>query len=126
MQTLLILIVIAVFIFYIFRLPKKVSEIYKDINIVQAKKMMSESKDMIIIDVRTPAEIAQGKIPNSKEINFSDAQSSSQIAQLDTERPYLIYCRSGNRSARACVKMHEMGFKDLSNLAGGYMAWLKT
>lgn len=73
------------------------------------------------IDVRTPAEIAHGKLVGAKEFNVTSAHFRSQIEELDRNQPYIVYCRSGMRSARACKIMEKEGFTDVTNVAGGYL-----
>lgn len=87
---------------------------------------ISSEKDAIILDVRTPGEVAQGAIKGAVNIDVSAPDFKEQIAKLDKEKTYLVYCRSGARSARACGIMCEGGFGKLVNLQGGYMAWSAT
>jgi len=56
-------------------------------------------------------------------INFFDADFKEQLSGLDKSKSYLVYCRSGNRSGKACSMMADMGFKNLYNLRGGIGAW---
>lgn len=74
-----------------------------------------------LIDVRTPAEIAQGKLKGAIEANVTSIMFKKQIADLDKSKPYIVYCRSGMRSNRACKIMSKAGFADLTNVSGGYM-----
>jgi phage shock protein E len=61
-----------------------------------------------IIDVRTPEEFAAGHVPDA--LNFDvNSQFDAQISTLDTAGTYLIYCRSGNRSAQAAARMKAIG-----------------
>lgn len=78
---------------------------------------------VVVLDVRTPAEIAEGKIENALEIDIMDQSFDSQIQNLDKHKSYLVYCKKGGRSARACEKMADYGFTALYNLKGGYTAW---
>ncbi len=78
--------------------------------------------DAILLDVRTPTEVAAGKLPNAVNIDFQSPSFTAQVAKLDKEKSYFVYCRSGVRSANACRKMHEMGFDKLINLSGGYLS----
>ena len=87
----------------------------------QEAKSNSEN---IMIDVRTPEEYEEKHIPASKLINVQDAQNFvSEIEQLDKEKSYYVYCKSGGRSAMACSIMEQMGFLDVSNLEGGITNW---
>lgn len=68
-----------------------------------------------VIDVRTPAEFAEGHLDGAINIDWQGATFADDIAQFDTAGTYVIYCRSGNRSGQAISAMTEMGFTDLTN-----------
>ncbi len=68
-----------------------------------------------VIDVRTPAEFAEGHLDGAINIDWQGATFAADIAQFDTAGTYVIYCRSGNRSEQAISAMTEMGFTDLTN-----------
>lgn len=68
-----------------------------------------------VIDVRTPAEFAEGHLEGAINIDWQGATFADDIAQFDTAGTYVIYCRSGNRSGQAISAMTEMGFTDLTN-----------
>lgn len=87
------------------------------------KQLMSTLPSYQLLDVRTPEEIAEGKIDGALEMNFYDSNFKEQLAQLDKEKPVLVYCRSGNRSGKAAKLMNEMGFKQVYDLIGGYSEW---
>ncbi|MEM9548471.1 MAG: rhodanese-like domain-containing protein [Bacteroidota bacterium] len=98
---------------------------FKDVNVSEAKTMIAEKKDLVILDVRTPEETAQGIIEGAMIIDIHDPEFDKKINILNKEKPYLVYCRSGGRSVTASNKMIEAGFKDIFNLEGGYRAWSK-
>jgi phage shock protein E len=68
-----------------------------------------------VIDVRTPAEFAEGHLEGAINIDWQGATFAEEIAQFDPAGTYVIYCRSGNRSGQAISAMTEMGFTDLTN-----------
>jgi rhodanese-related sulfurtransferase len=76
-----------------------------------------------IIDVRTPLEYAGGHIGNAINIDFNAADFKEKISKLDKNAGYLVYCRTGARSAAASNVMAELGFKDFFNMTGGISAW---
>jgi len=77
-----------------------------------------------ILDVRTEAEVEEGFIPNSTNIDIFLGQGFlDELEKLDKEKNYYIYCRSGNRSGQACAVMNDLGFKTTYNLIGGMMSW---
>ncbi len=80
--------------------------------------------DLVILDVRTPEEFSEVHLEGATLMNIYDADFSDQLAALDPEAPYLIYCRSGNRSGQAAAMMEDLGFRDVSNVDGGILAWM--
>ena len=73
----------------------------------------------IVIDVRTPEEYDAGHIDGAKLIDVQAASFADDIAGLDPEGQYVVYCRSGNRSAQAAAEMQAAG---LDVVDGGAMA----
>lgn len=96
---------------------------YQDITVITFKHRMEEP-NTVVLDVRTPEEAAEVNIPGSVNINLFSPDFVNRIQELDPSKTYLVYCRSGARSAQACNMMAQMGFKDLYNLSGGIFSWL--
>lgn len=71
-----------------------------------------------VIDVRTPAEFAQGHIAGAVNIDVEASDFAGQIKALDPKAPYLVYCRSGRRSAMAADQMAAAGFTDIVDGGG--------
>jgi rhodanese-related sulfurtransferase len=82
----------------------------------QTDRTTLEVGTAMIIDVRTPEEFAAGHLDGAVLIDIKDASFDSKIAELDTEAEYVIYCRSGNRSAQAVERMRAAGFANLTDL----------
>lgn len=78
-----------------------------------------EQNDGILLDVREPTEWAQGMLPGSVTISLGFLPAS--LGRLDTARPVLVVCRSGNRSMVAAQFLARNGFK-AANLLGGLSA----
>jgi len=70
----------------------------------------------IIIDVRTPEEFAAGHLDGALLIDIKDASFDAKIAALDPNAEYMVYCRSGNRSAQAVTRMREAGIPKITDL----------
>lgn len=70
----------------------------------------------VVIDVRTPEEFDEGHVADAQRIGLADADFADQIAALDPDVDYVVYCRSGNRSAQAAAEMRALG---LDVLDGG-------
>jgi rhodanese-related sulfurtransferase len=95
-----------------------------DLSQQEWSKKASEDQNSVILDVRTPEEVAEGMIPNAVNINISDPHGfMDKLGTLDQSVNYFIYCRSGARSAQACAVMNQMGFANTHNLLGGIMEW---
>ena len=66
-----------------------------------------------LIDVRTPAEFAEGHLEGATNINLQSSDFTAQVSQLPKDAQYVVYCRSGNRSAQAIDQMTALGFTSL-------------
>ncbi|MCV6628719.1 MAG: rhodanese-like domain-containing protein [Flavobacteriaceae bacterium] len=84
---------------------------------------VSETENAVIIDVRTPKEYQASHLENATNVNVLDGNFKTQIAKLDKNTTYYIYCRSGKRSARAHGIMKALGFQKVYDLKGGFLAW---
>lgn len=105
-----------------FGLFKKREKKYRDIAVDEFKKL-SNSGNTVILDVRTQKEANAASIPGGININVMGPFFKKEIAALDKSKTYLIYCKSGMRSGRACRIMSKNGFEHLYNLEGGILAW---
>lgn len=79
--------------------------------------------DLVVLDVRTPEEFAEGHLDDALLVDFYDEDFADQLAELDRDVPYLLYCRSGNRSGQARALMADLGFTDVADVDGGIVAW---
>ena len=96
---------------------------YKNAPIAELTKLKNEKK-AVVIDVRTPAEWQEGVIEGATLlIDFKGANFEQQIAKLDKSKTYIVYCRSGGRSAGASQVMVDNGFKNVINMQGGILSW---
>jgi rhodanese-related sulfurtransferase len=82
-------------------------------------------QNVIVLDVRTPAEFSQGRIAKSINIDVLSDYFIADIAGLNKDAQYAIYCRSGKRSVDAATAMDEIGFSTF-NLLGGIIAWQES
>jgi rhodanese-related sulfurtransferase len=81
------------------------------------------SDDLVILDVRTPEEFAEGHLDGALMLDFYEPDFANQLAALDRDVPYVLYCRSGNRSGQVLPVMDELGFTAVTEIAGGIVAW---
>ena len=87
---------------------------------------INESKNIQLIDVRTPQEYAEGHIGDAINIDWNDENFEKQVASLNKNEPLYLYCLSGGRSKKASDKLLELGFTNIIELEGGYINWSKT
>lgn len=78
--------------------------------------VMSNNSTATIIDVRTPAEFADGRVQGAVNLDVQDASFGASLAKLDKNAEYIVYCRSGNRSAIAVQIMAEAGITNVVDL----------
>ena len=98
---------------------------FKEVSAEQAFKVIQNEKGIIILDVRTKAEFNEGHIKDAVNKDFMSSDFTSLLNTLDKNSPYLLYCRSGNRSGKTLKKMREMGFKRINHLSKGLNEWKK-
>lgn len=82
----------------------------------QTQQTMADTKNMIILDVRTPGEYAESHVQDSINIDFLNPDFKMKIEKLEKNKTYKLYCRSGNRSGQAEQLMKNLGFKDVENI----------
>lgn len=80
---------------------------------------VASGSDVVVLDVRTPAEYAEGHVPGSVNIDVSSPSFTEEIEALPKDATYVVYCRSGNRSADAAARMVDAGFTDVLNVDAG-------
>ena len=78
---------------------------------------------LVVLDVRTPEEFAEERLDGAVLVDFYDADFAEQLAALDPDVPYLVYCRSGNRSGQTLGIMEQLGFSSAADVDGGIIAW---
>ena len=72
-----------------------------------------------VLDVRTEDEFAAYHLPGAVSMNYLGPDFLERMEELDASQQYLVYCRSGRRSVRACTLMRNAGIRDLVHLDGG-------
>lgn len=97
--------------------------IFKSINSIQAEKLINESSDLTIIDVRRYNEFKQSKIPNAINIPVEELEWEIEDLSENKDKPILVYCKAGHKSALACQMLEEEGFTNLYNLGQGILGY---
>ena len=95
-----------------------VTESPGDVNLV-----LESNPDAVLLDIRTPEEVDEVRIPGAVTIDFYATDFADQIAGLDRDTTYVVYCRSGNRSSQSESVFADLGFTDVHMVDGGIVAW---
>lgn len=94
----------------------------RGISPAQATQLINRD-DAVVIDVRDAGEYAAGHLLNSQHIPLGELEK--RLGELDKlkDKPVILNCQSGNRSASACDILRKAGFTQVHNLDGGIAAW---
>jgi rhodanese-related sulfurtransferase len=98
----------------------------KNVSPAFAEKKMNKKK-VVVLDVRTTQEFNEGHLPNAIHIDVMDSVAFvQQSGKLKKGKTYLVYCKSGRRSAKAAAIMEQQGFRHIWNMEAGITAWKGT
>jgi rhodanese-related sulfurtransferase len=86
-----------------------------------AATLIKNTKNLQLIDVRTPDEFAEGHLAGAKLIPVQEIEK--RLSEIDKQKPVLLYCRSGHRSGNALKILDEHGYAGAKHLEGGIKAW---
>ena len=94
----------------------------KHVSAFEAVQLINR-KDAVVVDVREPAEFKSGHVANSRNIPLNQLESKLKELEKFKDRPILLLCQAGNRSATATGTLKKAGFLDVAALTGGLAAW---
>jgi len=89
-----------------------------------AQWLNEDSQQFRVLDVRQMQEIAMGTVPKAEALPLH--MLPAQIHALSATEKMVLVCRSGARSAQACMYLQKSGFSNVYNLSGGMIAWLQS
>ena len=95
------------------------------ITALQLKQKIDAGDDFLLVDVREPNEYEIVSIPQAVLIPKGDIVSGDALAGLPQDKPLVLHCKSGVRSAEALAVLHKAGFSDATHVSGGILAWIK-
>ena len=101
-------------------------KVFNHVSLSEFKQLMDSLQGEVIVDLRTPDELKQGKIPGAIVIDFFGPDFEPLIEALDRDKVYLLYCASGGRSGETLDLMSNMGFKRVYELEQGFREWVKA
>ena len=103
-------------------IPQQQEEnVIPEISVERLKEKIDANEDFTLIDVREETEFEICNI-NGQLMPLNELESF--LGDLDKSKEYVVHCKMGGRSARAVAEMQEAGFTNVSNLAGGILAWI--
>ena len=108
--------------FIIFNEYKTLTQKFK--NITPQDAVFLINKNAFILDVRESSELNHGIIKDSKHINFASVQTSLDSIKKYSERPTIVYCKSGARSATISNILSKNNFSEVYSMKGGFEAWV--
>jgi len=88
----------------------------------EVRAMRARGEDHVLLDVREPDEVAMGRVPGAMAIARGVLESAVE-ARVPRERPVVVYCASGNRSALAADTLRQMGYAEVASMRGGIRGW---
>lgn len=92
----------------------------KEVTVQELKDMLDRQDEFQLIDVREPFEY---EVSNLNGLNIPLAGIVIESDKIAKDKPVIIQCRSGKRSAQAVMVLEQQGFDNLANLKGGILAW---
>jgi|GEM_PF-195233 len=96
------------------------------ITVREAAALIESKKDaanFVVLDVRTPQEFFGERLEDAINLDYYEVNFRESLNQLDKEKIYLVYCRTGRRSSLALMIMEELGFEEAYNVLGGIVQW---
>lgn len=88
-----------------------------------AAEVVADTPGVVVLDIRTPQELQTGFISGAVNIDFYEPDFAAQLDLLPKDTPYVVYCRSGNRSGQAMDVFADLGFTDVTEIEGGIVEW---
>ena len=96
----------------------------KEIEATDLQTRLANGDDIILLDIRSDAEVAQGMLPNSEHVAMHLIPLRMQ--DFPKDKDIVLYCRSGARSHHACSFLNQQGVTNVINLRGGIISWARS
>lgn len=93
----------------------------KEMDVSELAQLKAKGNSIRVIDIRQPAELNGGIIPGAEALPMHTIPL--RINELKQDETLIMVCRSGARSAQACMFLQQQGYDNVFNLRGGMMAW---
>ena len=96
---------------------------YTDLSVDQVKAKIDAKEEIFLLDVREPSEFEGGHIRGAVNLPWNSGVLQEKYATLPKDKPLIVICQSGGRSAAASAFLEEKGFDQILNMVGGMNAW---
>ncbi|HEU4450317.1 MAG TPA: molybdopterin-synthase adenylyltransferase MoeB [Gaiellaceae bacterium] len=106
-------------------LLQQVKREIEEVDVARASELRGRD-GTIFVDVRERSEWDEGHIPGAVHVPRSHLESRIEQAVPDRDAPVVLYCASGSRSAFAAKALEELGYENVSSLAGGFTDWKRN
>lgn len=93
------------------------------LNVHEAEKLLNEDSEWVLLDIRRQREYDKEHIANAVHADYFSKDFNMKLAELDKDKPYVIYCKSGSRSDETVRRMNELGISQVHIIGGGFRAW---
>jgi len=94
------------------------------VNPSEAEAWLAQTPAAQVLDVRSQEEFATGHLAKAIVIPWGDKDFMERVAkEIDVKKPLFVYCRSGRRSTEAAAALAKLGFTEMRQLEGGFLAW---
>jgi molybdopterin/thiamine biosynthesis adenylyltransferase/rhodanese-related sulfurtransferase len=107
-------------------LLQQVKDEIDEIDAGQARELLDSEDPPLLVDVRERDEWSEGHIPGAVHVPRSYLESRIEAAASDRSQPIVVYCAGGSRSAFAAKTLEELGYENVSSLAGGFTDWKRN
>jgi len=97
---------------------------FRDIRATEAKGLLAANKNVYLLDVRTPAEFSQGRIPGAVLIPVNEVER--RIGEIPRNRPVVVYCAVGSRSGFVAGFLSQKGYREVYNVTDGIVGWYRN
>ena len=93
------------------------------LNSPEIKEVLKKNKAIVILDVRTAEEFAEGHLKGAQNIDIRQSDAYIKLDKLNPKTTYLVYCRTNHRSGMAVEYMMQKGFKNVYQMMDGFPGW---
>ena len=94
----------------------------KEISVKDLSRWIREDKSFDLLDIRTPAEIERGVLPDALTLAMHLVPLKLDYFS-ESDKRIVIYCRTGSRSTKVCEFLHAQGINNVASLRGGIIKW---